>query len=155
MKYQASDEAKDRQSFGFYFLIFVLFVLTTLSVMWVSSQRVRFEKKEVVKEVVLEPIASVEARLANSDSQIFVVKILNATGVGGLAAKSAKSLEEVGVKLNLQTGNATSTNGVKASFKTSLLKDNKLGSSVMTIWPKAEMTIENTQTEDLVLVIGK
>ena len=67
MKYQASDEAKDRQSFGFYFLIFVLFVLTTLSVMWVSSQRVRFEKKEVVKEVVLEPIASVEARLANSD----------------------------------------------------------------------------------------
>lgn len=155
MRYQASDEAKDRLSFGFYFLIFVLFVFVSGSILWISSQRSRFENKEVVKEFVLEPMASVEARLVSANTQTFSIKILNATGVSGLAVKSAKSLEAQGVKINLQTGNASNANGIKASFKNNLLKDSKLGSSVKAIWPNAEMTMTDSQEEDLVLVIGK
>lgn len=155
MKYQVSDEGKDRLSFIFYFLVFILFVFISLAVFWISSQREQFEKREEVKEVVLEPIASVEARLISANTQTYSVKILNATGISGLAAKSAKNLESEGIKLNLQTGNAPAGIGVKASFKSSLLKDSMLGSSVKVVWSSAEMTVNDTQTEDLVLIVGK
>lgn len=155
MKYQANEETKDKLSFLVYSLIFVFFVGVSVAVLWVSSQRGRFEKRETIKEIVLEPMASAEARLVNNTSQTYSIRILNATGVSGLAAKSAKQLEEEGIKLNLQTGNSTSTNGIKASFKSNLLKDSKLGSAVKAVWTSADMAVETTQTEDLVLVIGK
>ena len=155
MKYQASDEAKDKLSFIFYFFIFVLFVGFVLVILWVSSNRERFEKREVINEVVLVPMASVEARLVSASTATYTVKILNATGVSGLAAKSAKSLEAEGVKLTFETGNSASANGVKASFKSNLLKDSKLGGAVKAVWSSADMTVETAQTEDLVLVIGK
>lgn len=155
MKYLASDEAKDRLSFGFYFFVFVLFVSVLSFVMWIASQRTRFEKKEVIKEIVLEPMASVEARLISTNTQTYTVKILNATGVSGLAAKSAKSLESEGIKVTLQTGNAAADNGTKASFRSNLLKESKLGASVKKIWPEVETSIVESQSEDMVLVVGK
>lgn len=155
MKYQASDEAKDKLSFLVYGLIFVFFVGVSVAVLWVSSQRSRFEKRETIKEIVLEPMASVEARLVSTAFQTYSVRILNATGVSGLAAKSAKQLEDEGIKLNLQTGNSPLASGIKASFRSILLKESKLGASVKKIWPEVETSIVESQSEDMVLVVGK
>lgn len=155
MKYQVNDEVADRLRFWYYstFVFVVFFVFVT--VVYVSNNRQKYEVKEMLSEVVVENIASSEAKLSDNLTKVYKVKVLNTTGVSGLASEAVSKIKAEGVVIESVTGNAEAISGVKAVLKSEALKSSRLAQIVTKLWPNAVVKIDVNQEEEMVLVIGK
>ena len=103
------------------------------------------------KIAVTEDNTDIETAAPSKVPSLVVVKILNGSGVKGLAANVGETLKSQGYS-DITTGNANSFDYTQTRIK---CKEKAIGLAIKQVIGIGVVTVDNTQTEDVIIIIGK
>ncbi len=158
MQYQVNDSLKDKLAFlrvGFLFLIAIFFVV---ALRYVYSAPDKFDLKPVMSRTVenqevAEPQTAILPTPTPSEI-VYKIKVINSTGVSGLALKTAQTIKDKGVKMDETLANGGSKTGIEIIFSDTLKDGSFVRSILVELFPNAKVS-EAKQAFDVVIDIGK
>ena len=158
MQYQVNDSLKDKLAFlrvGFLFLIAIFFVVGLRHIYFAPD---KFDLKPEMSRTMEKQVVT-EAQTAilptpTASEIVYKIKVINSTGVSGLALKTAQAIKDKGVKMEEILANGGSKTGIEIIFSDTLKDESFVRSILVDLFPNAKVS-EAKQAFDVVIDIGK
>ncbi len=155
MRYPLNDQKKDWLNFSLCGLLLFFLGFIVLGVRYVYTNKENFDLAPKEEKAVDEALVSPTPTAALESTTKYTVKVINSTGVKGLAAATVENLKNKGLDINSSLGNGEERKGSKLIFKTEEMKKTKLGVSIILEFSSASVSVDSSLSYDLVIDLGK
>ena len=158
MQYQVNDSTKDKFAFLRVGLLFLFAIFFVVGLRYIYSAPDKFDLKPQLSQVEVKqeeslPVAATPLT-PTPNELVYKIKVINSTGVSGLALKTTQAIKAKGIKVEESLANGQNKNGTEIFFSQSLKDGDYLRSALKNIFPSAKV-VDVKQSFDVVIDIGK